>query len=392
MTDSPHPATAPTPESDATPDDTSAASSLDATERAFLQHAVTLGRRGWGQVHPNPMVGCVLVRDGTLVGEGWHDEFGGPHAEIRALTEAGERARGATAYVSLEPCDHHGKTPPCTGALLEAGVARVVFGATDPGPESGGGARTLREAGVEVVGPALPPGAARRLDPAFFHNAETSSTYVALKLAVSLDGKIAAAPGRSTRLTGPETEAEVHRLRRGFAGILVGAETARVDDPRLTVRSGTPPARPPARLVVDSRAALSPEAALFEDVERAPVIVFCRDDASEAAIEALEDAGAAVHPVPSSEEGVDLDRVLEICWETGIHSVLCEGGGRLASSLLERRRVQRLYLFLAPTVLGPRGVPAFPGPFGPDAWDGWRAVEARAGFGADGLVLIDREA
>lgn len=365
---------------------------LTDADDGFLGRAAELGRRGWGRVHPNPMVGCVLVREGAVVGEGWHDEFGGPHAEIRALREAGEQARGATAYVSLEPCDHLGKTPPCTEALLHAGVSRVVYGAADPGAESGGGARTLRDAGVEVAGPVFSPETARELNPSFFHNAETASTYVALKLAMSLDGKIAEAPGRTTRLTGPESAAEVHRLRRGFAGILVGAGTARTDDPRLTVREGTPPARPPARLVVDSRAELSPGAALFEDVDDAPVVVFCRTDAPETAIEALEGAGATVHPVPPADDGVDLGRVLEICWETGIHSVLCEGGGRLASSLLGQGRVRRLYLFVAPRVVGPEGVPAFPGPFGPDAWDGWRALEARATFGPDALVVFDREA
>lgn len=365
---------------------------LTESDHRFLGRAVELGRRGWGRVHPNPMVGCVLTWRGAVVGEGWHAEHGGPHAEVRALQEAGERARGATAYVSLEPCGHHGKTPPCTEALVDAGVVRVVYGAPDPGTESGGGAEILREAGLEVVGPAFPVELAREINPAFFHAAERGTTYVALKLAASLDGKISEAPGRTTRLTGAEADTEVHRLRRGFAGILVGAETARTDDPRLTVREGIRPEHPPARLVVDSRATLSPGAALFQEPPEAPVIVFCSTDAPEPAVAALEEAGATVHPVPPAERGVDLGRVLEICNETGIHSVLCEGGGRLASSLLEEERVQRIYLFLAPTVLGPEGVPAFPGPFAPETWKGWKALEADRTFGRDALVIFDREA
>lgn len=365
---------------------------LDRSDRRFLERAVELGRRGWGRVHPNPMVGCVLTRQGDVVAEGWHAEHGGPHAEVRALDEAGARARGATAYVSLEPCGHHGKTPPCTEALVDAGVARVVYGAADPGTESGGGAAVLREAGLEVVGPAFPVEVGREINPAFFHAVEVGTTYVALKLAASLDGKISEGPGRTTRLTGAAATAETHRLRRGFAGILVGAETARTDDPRLTVREGLRPERPPARLVVDSRATLSPGAALFQEVDEAPVIVFCRTDAPEEAIEALERAGATVHPVPPAERGVDLGRVLEICRETGIHSVLCEGGGTLASSLLEEGRARRLYLFLTPTTLGPEGVPAFPGPFTPATWTGWRAVDGGGSFGRDALVIFDREA
>lgn len=379
-------------ESPATHEPPGAAAPLTEADHRFLGRAVELGRRGWGRVHPNPMVGCVLTWKGAVVGEGWHAEHGGPHAEVRALQEAGERARGATAYVSLEPCSHHGKTPPCTEALVDAGVVRVVYGAPDPGTESGGGAEILREAGLEVVGPAFPVDLGREINPAFFHAAETGTTYVALKLAASLDGKISEAPGRTTRLTGAEADTEVHRLRRGFAGILVGAETARTDDPRLTVREGIRPERPPARLVVDSGATLSPGAALFQEAAEAPVIVFCSTDAPEPAVAALEEAGATVHPVPPAERGVDLGRVLEICQETGIHSVLCEGGGRLASSLLEEERVQRIYLFLAPRVLGPEGVPAFPGPFAPETWKRWRALETDRTFGRDALVIFDREA
>ncbi len=169
------------------------------------------------------MVGCVLAREGRVIAEGWHEELGGAHAEVNALKRAGKQARGATAYVSLEPCDHFGRTPPCSSALVQAGIARVVYGATDPGPESGGGSQTLRAGGVDVVGPVLDGEEARRENPAFFFNQEHGATYVALKLAQTLDGRIAEAPGCRTAITGPEARQETHRLRAGFDGVMVGS-------------------------------------------------------------------------------------------------------------------------------------------------------------------------
>ena len=172
------------------------------SEREWLARAATLARRGWGRVRPNPMVGCVLVKDGVMVGEGWHEEFGGPHAEVNALRVAGEGARDATAYVTLEPCNHYGKTPPCTDALLDAGVSRVVFGAPDPGAEAAGSRRRLSNAGVEVSGPSSDPALGRDVGPAFFHTTDHGRTYLAVKLAVSRDGRIAAGVGERTALTG----------------------------------------------------------------------------------------------------------------------------------------------------------------------------------------------
>lgn len=357
----------------------------------FLARATERGRQGWGGVQPNPMVGCVLVWNGAVVGEAHHEAFGGPHAEVLALRQAGSRAGGGTAYVSLEPCAHHGKTGPCTEALLEAGIRRVVYGAADPGKESGGGAEILREAGVEVVGPVYSAEAARRLNPAFHYNLETGRTYVALKLAMTLDARISEGPGRRTRLTGPDVGHEVHHIRAGFQGIMVGSGTVYADDPRLTVREIEAPRRPPSRLIVDSRAAFSPGAALFRDVADVPVVVFCREDAPEANVERLEAAGASVHPVAPSDEGVDLREVLRVCSGMGIHSLLCEGGGRLASSFLREGLVQRMYLFLTPTILGTEGVPAFPGPYGRFTWEGWRALPVRESFEKDGLVVFDRQ-
>ncbi len=364
---------------------------LSAADAAHLERARVLARSGWGRVHPNPLVGCVLVRDGEVVAEGWHREFGGPHAEVVALEAALGRAEGATAYVTLEPCDHQGKTPPCTQALLRAGVRRVVFGASDPGEKSGGGARTLCDAGVEVVGPVWDDATASAENPSFFHGHRHATPYVALKLAMTLDGRIASAPGTRTRITGPEADVFVHRLRSGFDAILVGAGTARVDDPRLTVRLAPPGRVPPRRIVLDPSAGLPSEAALLDGADGAPVHVFARHDAPEGDLERLELAGAHVHPVDGDGSRLDLAAVLHVCRDIGIGSILCEGGARLAASLLRGRLARRLYLLVAPRALGERGLPAF----GRDAedlpWDDFHRVLPPEGWGNDTLIVLDRK-
>lgn len=361
------------------------------TDRAHLERARLLARNGWGHVHPNPMVGCVLVRDGTVVGEGYHREFGGPHAEVVALEAAREAARDATAYVSLEPCNHHGKTPPCSLALVQAGVRRVVYGAADPGAESAGGGNTLREHGVEVVGPVWTDAEARAENPAFFHNARHDTPFVALKLAVTLDGRISAAPGRRTRITGEEADRAVHRLRTGFDALMVGAGTARTDNPRLTVRLVPPGRTPPRRIVLAPSAELAEDAALLSDATEIPVHVFTGAHAQEAELERLEKAGAHVHPVDGGPGSLALESVLGVCRGLGIRSILCEGGARLGGALLREGMVRRLYLFIAATALGEGGVPAF----GPDAgslpWPTFRPALPPERYGRDTLIVLDRE-
>ena len=365
-------------------------SNLSFDDRRHLSRAIELARRGWGRVHPNPLVGCVLVKAGVVVGEGWHQEYGGPHAEIHALRQADELAAGATAYLSLEPCNHYGQTPPCSEALFAAGISRLVYASPDPGQVSSGGAQALRGKGVEVVGPVLLPHESRKENPAFYHNQVLGATYVALKLAQTLDGKISEGNGLRTDITGPQALFEAQRLRAGFDAIMVGSGTVAADDPLLTVREEVPMRRPPARIVLDSGCALTPGARLFRDVPDIPLIVFTGEDASELAIEELEEAGAKVHPVKRGPEGVSLEAVLAICWETGIRSILCEGGGRLARSLMEAGRAQRLYLFVAPFVLGGKGVPAFPGEASRAHWDQWTPSFPPSGFGRDVLLTLDR--
>jgi diaminohydroxyphosphoribosylaminopyrimidine deaminase/5-amino-6-(5-phosphoribosylamino)uracil reductase len=364
---------------------------LSLADAAHLEWARKLGRRGWGQVHPNPLVGCVIVNDNRTVGEGYHAVFGGPHAEIVALEDARGHARGATVYVSLEPCNHHGKTPPCSNALLAAGVRKVVYGARDPGRDSGGGANTLRAGGVEVVGPVWSDGEGRAENPAFFHNAKHESPFVALKLAMSLDARIAAGPAQRTRVTGLEAEREVHRLRSGFDAIMIGAGTVRADDPRLTVRMVPPGRETPRRIVLDPDATLPSGAAVFAAREEAPVHVFVGEDAAEVQIERLEVAGAHVHPVARSPRGLDLDDVLSACWDLGVRSILCEGGARLADSLLRERRIQRLYLFMSPATYGSKGVGAFSPDAGVLLWDDFEPAGPPQQYGRDTLVVLDRQ-
>jgi len=365
-------------------------STLIPSERRLLQRAVEIGRNGWGRVHPNPMVGCVLVRDGEVIAEGWHEALGGPHAEVNALRQAGDLSRGATAYVSLEPCNHFGRTPPCSTALREAGVSRVIYGATDPGSDSSGGGKALRSAGVEVIGPVLSPDEARRENPAFFFNHASQATYLALKLAQTLDGRIAEAPGHRTSITGVEARLETHRLRAGFDGVMVGSGTVLVDDPLLTVRDDVPVRDQPVRVILDTQARVSPTARVFRDLPEVPLVIFTGEDAPREAVNQLEKGGARVHRVPRGPAGVSLDSVLEVCWDTGIRSLFCEGGGRVASQLIRGGLARRLYLFVAPFVLGERGVPAFAGVGPREAWEPWEPAAPARFFGRDVLLTFDR--
>jgi diaminohydroxyphosphoribosylaminopyrimidine deaminase/5-amino-6-(5-phosphoribosylamino)uracil reductase len=362
---------------------------LTPEDLVHLERARAIAHRGWGMVHPNPMVGCVLVRDGEVVGEGYHEVFGGPHAEIAALDVARDRALGATAYVSLEPCDHQGKTPACSQALIQAGVSRVVFGAPDPSAKASGGALTLEGAGVDVVGPVWSVQEGLAENPAFFHSTASDLPYVALKLAMTLDGCISAGVGEATRITGVDAEREVHELRRGFEAVMVGGDTARTDDPRLTIRLARPGIRPLRRIVLDSYAGLPTDSALFRETGT-PLHVFTRTDVREVDLERLEDAGAHVHPVPGGPGGLDLNSILGVCQDIGIRSILCEGGGRLATSLLREDLVRRLYLFISLSTLGEEGVRAFPENSAGFSWGAFQPTGSPRWVGRDALLTFDR--
>jgi diaminohydroxyphosphoribosylaminopyrimidine deaminase / 5-amino-6-(5-phosphoribosylamino)uracil reductase len=354
-------------------------------DAGFMRRAIELAGAGWGRVHPNPLVGAVVVRDGIVVGEGAHREYGGAHAEVEALQAAGERARDATLYVTLEPCAHHGKTPPCADAVLAAGVRRVVYAVADPNPEAAGGGEVLAAAGLEVVA-GVERDAARSGNALFLLPLERGRPFVALKYGLSLDARIAAGAGQATRVTGPASESEVHRLRAGFDAIMVGGATARTDDPRLTVRGDLVPRVPPARVVWSARAELPLDGRLVATAREIPVWVVATDAVPESRVAALEERGVRVVRAPSSDGGIDPAAALSLLAERGMRTLFCEGGGRLGSTLLEARLVDRLYLFQAPVLFGSAGVPAF---VGADLRFRGRVTGVRR-TGDDTLTIVER--
>ncbi|MFL5577121.1 MAG: bifunctional diaminohydroxyphosphoribosylaminopyrimidine deaminase/5-amino-6-(5-phosphoribosylamino)uracil reductase RibD [Gemmatimonadaceae bacterium] len=346
----------------------------------YMRRALALAERGWGQVAPNPLVGAVLVRDGEVVGEGHHAGYGEPHAEAVALAAAGERARGATAYVSLEPCAHHGKTPPCADALIAAGVRRVVAALRDPNPLAQGGGAKLQSAGIDVTF-GVEEDAARELNAPFLTAFTSYRPWVTLKLALSVDGAIARADRAPLWLTGREARREVHRLRAGADAIAVGVGTVLADDPALTVRDWEPPRLAPRRVVFDRTARLPLESRLARSARAIPTTVVTeRPDAERA--RRLVDAGVDV--VVAADAGAAL-RALRA---EGVRSLLVEGGAELAGSLLGRCLVDRLIILQAPIVLGAGALNAFSAvpPASAGAALRLQALERRA-LGADVMTV-----
>ena len=348
---------------------------------AVMRRALSLAERGWGQTAPNPMVGAVVVRDGIVVGEGWHTRFGAPHAEIEALRAAGDAARGATMVVTLEPCNHQGLTPPCTDALVAAGIRRVVAATADPNPLAQGGAARLREQGVEVhIG--VEEAAARELNASYFHAQASPRSFVQLKLALSLDGALTDYTRQRGWLTREAARREVHRLRAGADGIAVGIGTVRADDPLLTVRDvAAAPRILPARIVFDTSARLPLTSKLVQTVREQPTIVVCwAPDPAHAA--ALEHAGVTlVHAASLADALVALR-------DAGIRTLLVEGGAALASSFLQEALVDRLIIFRAPLILGGSALNAFAGllPVTIGEARRWRVIDARR-FGDDEMTV-----
>jgi diaminohydroxyphosphoribosylaminopyrimidine deaminase/5-amino-6-(5-phosphoribosylamino)uracil reductase len=317
--------------------------------------ALELGRQGLGRTAPNPPVGAVVVKDGQVVGRGTHRRAGMPHAEVEALAEAGEAARGATLYVTLEPCAHHGRTPPCTEAILAAGVARVEFGVIDPNPRVfGAGMRRLTEAGVPCT-PATGAvaQACRELIRFYARHVTTGLPYVLYKYAMSLDGAVAAGPGLPLHLTCPETDRQVHLLRNQMDAVMVGIGTILADNPRLTAR--LPGTRDPVRVVVDPHLRLWPGARVLEAGSPAPTWVAAVDPAPRARRRALEAAGAEVLQLPAAPGGLDLHALLSLLGSRGVTSVLLEGGPTLAAAMLEQEAVQEIWAYLTPRLVGQAG-------------------------------------
>lgn len=316
-----------------------------------MRRALRLAQRGAGAVEPNPMVGCVIARNGVPVGEGYHRRFGGPHAEINALNACPSgAARGATAYVTLEPCRHFGKTPPCVGALLAAGVSRVIAATRDPNPVSAGGLEELRRAGVEVACGLLEDEARSLLAP-FIKLVTESRPWVILKWAQSLDGRIATREGDSRWISDEAARAHAHRVRGRMDGILVGAETALRDDPLLTCRSGRP-RRIATRIVLDSRLRLSLTSQLVQTAQVAPTLLFCGPDAPIRRERRLTDAGCRVKRVPHSSKGLSLTGVLNALGAARMTNLLVEGGGATLGRFLDAGLADEAHIYVAPLLLG----------------------------------------
>jgi len=346
-----------------------------------MARALKLARRGLYGTDPNPRVGCVLVRGGEVVGEGWHERAGGPHAEIRALEEAGGSARGADCYVTLAPCNSSGRTGPCSEALLRAGVARVVAAMDDPNPAMGGGLERLAEAGVEVSSGLLED-QARELNPGFVSRLAKGRPFVRVKLAASLDGRTALADGTSRWITGEPARADVQRLRARASAILTGIGTVLADDPRLDVRIETP--RQPARVILDRSFRTPPDARLFES--GGPVFVFGAEG-----IEAPERlaARARIGHVAATSGGLDLDAVMARLAEIEVNELHVEAGPRLAGALMSAGLADELVLYQAPVMLGHEGraLAVLPGVDCMERRVSWRVVEERRVGGDIRLTL-----
>jgi len=352
----------------------------------FMAKAVELARRGEGRTAPNPPVGAVLVRDGRVVGEGYHPAAGAAHAEIFALRDAGEQANGADLYVTLEPCCHQGRTGPCSDALIAAGVRRVFYGAIDPNPRvAGAGLARLRAAGIVVAAAPLGPECGRLIAP-FAKLVTTGLPFVILKAAMTLDGQLATSAGESQWISSAASRETVHRLRDRVDGILTGAGTVLADNPQLTVRL-TEGGRNPARIVLDSQLRTSPQATVYSAEVAGSRLLVTADDHDAKQLEPFVRCGVEVVTAPRRGAHLDLDRVMPLLGARGLQCLLVEGGGALNGALLRTGLVDRLLLFVAPLLFGGSdGRPLFAGPGAVHLTEALRLVDLR--FSQSGVDLL----
>lgn len=337
-------------------------STFSVDDRRHMARAIHLAWRGLYTTDPNPRVGCVLFRDGTVVGEGWHERAGGPHAEVHALQAAGDAARGATAYVTLEPCSHHGRTAPCADALVDAGVARVVAATVDPNPRvAGQGLERLRQAGIEVASGLL-EGEAEALNPGFFQRQRAGRPYLRCKLAMGLDGRTAMASGESQWITGEAARTDVHRLRARSSAIMTGIGTVLADDPSMNVRLEGDGAevRHPLRVVLDPRLSM-PESARMLSLPGETLVVTAADDPKQQA--RLEAAGAQVMRLAGGPDRIDLHAVMGELAAREVNEVLLETGATLSGAVLQAGLIDELVVYMAPLLMGDgaRGLFHLPG-------------------------------
>lgn len=327
-----------------------------------MRLALREARKGLGRTAPNPVVGAVVVKEGRVVGSGYHRKAGTPHAEVNALTDAGSDSRGATLYVTLEPCNHTGRTPPCTQAVLESGIRRVVVGMADPNPHvAGSGSRFLAEHGVDVLTGVL-ESQCRVINRPFVKHITTGLPWVIMKAGVSLDGRITLAVGKGGWITGEQSRRSVHRLRNRVDAIAVGIGTARTDDPCLTTRlSGG--GRDPLRVVFDSNLTLSADAAMLTQNSSAETWIFCGQDAAAGHASTLEMAGGVIKKVLRGSDGhINLLEVLKNLGQQGVTSLLVEGGAAVHGAFLRQGLYDEANIYIAPVFVGEQGVPLITGP------------------------------
>ncbi|MBI4676836.1 MAG: bifunctional diaminohydroxyphosphoribosylaminopyrimidine deaminase/5-amino-6-(5-phosphoribosylamino)uracil reductase RibD [Elusimicrobia bacterium] len=326
-----------------------------------MREALALARRGEGSTRPNPPVGAVVVARGGCVGRGWHRKAGGPHAEVFALEEAGWRARGATIYVTLEPCSTWGRTGPCTERVISSGIRRVVFGVRDPHPKhQGAGTKVLRKAGIQVTEGVSEPEARELIRP-FEKRVRTGLPYVTLKMAMSLDGRIAEPGGKSRWVSGPASRAEVGKLRRRVDAVLVGRRTVSLDDPNLSPGPSARGSKMPFRIVADSLGQTPLSSRILTDGRQCRTIIAVTEACPKARVRRFQRLGAAAWVLPNARGGVSLKALLERLGREGFLRVLCEGGGELAASLVAGGLVDEYLFFVAPKLLGSRSLPLIGG-------------------------------
>lgn len=324
-------------------------------EEQFMKRAIELAKQGSGWTAPNPLVGAVVVKNGRVIGEGYHRKYGELHAERNALAACTEDPAGATLYVTLEPCCHYGKTPPCTEIIIEKKIAKVVIGSRDPNPKvAGKGARILREHGIEVVEDYMRE-ACDALNPVFFHYITTKTPYVVLKFAMTLDGKIATRTGASKWITGEAARNHVHQLRGRYAGILAGIGTVLADDPMLNCRIDG--AHQPLRIILDSQLRIPMGSRLVRSAKEYPLLIVCNESTRDreegtSRIQKLEEAGAKVWTLPEKNGHPDLNVLMQRLGEEKIDSVLIEGGGTVNEATLKAHIVHHVYAYIAPKIFG----------------------------------------
>lgn len=354
---------------------------MTATDTKRMKRALALARKGVGKTSPNPAVGCVIVKDGKIVGEGWHREAGGPHAEVHALEQAGEAARGADLYVTLEPCSHTGKTPPCSDALIRAGIRRVVAGMRDPNPEvNGSGLKSLSDAGIETICGFLEE-ECRAINPAFIKHVTTGMPFVTFKCAMTLDGKIATVTGDSRWISCEKSRRYAHTMRAARDAIMVGVDTIIADNPQLTVRHVK--GRNPVRIIVDTRLRTPESVAVIEGSSANSTLIATTESSPTVHLRYTQ-RGASIIVCEELEGRVSMPDLLQKLGRMGIQSILLEGGSRLAGDMLKHSLIDEFVLFIAPKILGSDG-------FAPFALHGITSIDNTFKLSFDNVAKIGQD-